>query len=137
MFAGVPQFIEIEDKIAFGLTAKQLLWIGGGVALLVLSYSLFDRQLFYAVGIFIAAIFGSMAFWRPQGLSMVSFLGFTLQYFLKPKKYVWKRMYLKENLDMRKASLSQTKNAPLETPQKHLPARGQLKKIAWELDTRR
>lgn len=46
MHAGVPQFIDIEDKIAFGLTAKQLLWLGGAVALLVASYSLFDRQLF-------------------------------------------------------------------------------------------
>lgn len=137
MHAGVPQFIDIEDKIAFGLTAKQLLWLGGGVALLVVSYTLFDRQLFFAVGFFVVLIFGALAFWRPQGVSMITFLGFTLQFFFKPRNYIWKRVYAKENIDVKKASLAQQKNAPAAYVPKHLPSQGQLKKIAWELDTRK
>jgi len=137
MHAGVPQFIDIEDKIAFGLTAKQLLWIGGGVALLVAAYSLFNRQLFYAIGFFIVLITGAFAFWRPQGVSMITFLGFTLQFFLKSKNYIWKRVYTGENIDMKKASLAQKKNAPAAYVTKHLPERGNLKRIAWELDTRK
>ena len=137
MHAGVPQFIDIEDKIAFGLTAKQLLWLGGGVALLVAAYTLFDRQLFFAVGFFIVLFTGAFAFWRPQGVSMITFLGFTLQFILKPHNYIWKRVYMKENLNMKKISLAQKKNAPAAFAPKHLPSRGQLKKIAWELDTRK
>jgi hypothetical protein len=137
MHANVPQFIDVEDKIAFGLTGKQLLWMAGGVALLVVSYSLFDRQLFFAVGFFIVLIFGSLAFVRPQGVPLISFVGFSLMFFLKPKSYIWKRVYQKENLDMRKASLAQTKNAQAAPIAKHLPNRGQLKRIAWELDTKR
>jgi len=137
MHAGVPQFIEIEDKIAFGLTGRQLLWIGGGVALLVAAYTLFDRQLFYAVGFFIVLATGSLAFWRPQGVPMITFAGFTLQYFMKPRNYIWKRVYTRENIDTKKASLAQQKNNPAAFAPKHLPSQGQLKKIAWELDTRK
>ena len=137
MHAGVPQFIDIEDKIAFGLTAKQLLWMGGGVALLVAAYSMFDRSLFFAVGFFIVLITGGFAFWRPQGVSMITFLGFTMQFFFKSKNYIWKRVYARENIDMKKASLAQKKNAPAAYIPKHLPERGQLKRIAWELDTRK
>lgn len=137
MHAGVPQFIDIEDKIAFGLTGKQLLWMGGAVALLVAAYSLFDRQMFYAVGFFIVVIFGAFAFWRPQGVSMVTFASFALQFFLKPKKYIWKRVYERQNIDLKKVALAQKKNAPPPAVAKHLPERGQLKRIAWELDTRK
>ncbi len=137
MHAGVPQFIEIEDKIAFGLTAKQLLWMGAGVAFLVVAYSLFDRQLFFAVGFFIVLITASFAFWRPQGISMITFAGFTLQYFMKPRNYIWKRVYEKENINQKKASLSQQKNNEAAFVPKHLPSQGQLKKIAWELDTKK
>jgi len=137
MHAGVPQFIEVEDKIAFGLTAKQLLWLGGGVALLVAAYSLFDRQLFFAVGFFVVLIVGAFAFWRPQGVSLITFAGFTLRYFMKPKSYVWKRVWQKENTDAKKAALARKRNAPAEAAPKHLPNQGQLKKIAWELDTRK
>lgn len=137
MQAGVPQFIDIEDKIAFGLTAKQLLWLGGGVALLVAAYTLFDRQLFYAVGFFVVIIVGCFAFWRPQGVSLITFAGFAMQYFMKPKSYIWKRVYTRENINTKKAALAQTKNAPVAATPKHLPSAGQLRKIAWELDTKK
>jgi len=137
MHAGVPQFIEIADKIAFGLTGRQLLWMGGGAAILVAAYSLFDRQLFFAVSLFVVPTIGAFAFWRPQGVSLISFAGFTFQFFLKPKNYIWKRIWARENLDQKKASLAQKKNAPMAFAPKHLPSRGRLKRIAWELDTKR
>jgi len=137
MHAGVPQFIDIEDKIAFGFTGKQLLWLGGGVALMVVSYSLFDRQLFFAVSFFIVLIVGALAFWKPQGVPLITFAGFTMQYFMKPRNYIWKRVYEKENTNAKKASLAQQKNNQAAAVSKHLPNQGQLKKIAWELDTRK
>ena len=137
MHAGVPQFIDVEDKIAFGLTAKQLLWMGGGVALMVVAYSLFDRSLFFVVAVFIALIVGAFAFWRPQGVPMITFFSFTLMYFFKPRSYIWKRVYEKGNINVKKASLAQQKNNAAAFVPKHLPSQGQLKKIAWELDTRK
>ncbi len=137
MRAGVPQFIDIEDKIAFGLTAKQLLWLGAAVALLVASYSFFDRQLFFIVGAFIVLIFGSLAFVRPQEVSLLTFAGFTLMYLLKPKNYIWKRVWRRESLDIKKAVLARKNEAPLPIAKKNLPGRSQLKKIAWELDTKK
>lgn len=137
MNAGVPQFIDIEDKIAFGLTGKQLLWLGGGLALLITAYTLLDSQLFYVVGFFIIIITGAFAFWRPQGISLITFVSFTLLYLMKPKSYIWKRVYTGENTDMKKAALAQKKKASPPFKPKHLPSRGQLKRIAWELDTKK
>lgn len=137
MHAGVPQFIDVEDKIAFGLTGKQLLWMGGGVALLVAAYTLFNRPMFYAVGFFVVIIVGAFAFWRPQGIALISFLSFTFQFFLKSKNYIWKRVYTRENIDVKKASLAQQKNNQAAYVPKHLPERGHLKRIAWELDTKK
>ena len=137
MHANVPQFIDIEDKIAFGLTGRQLLWMGGAVAFLVLSYGILDRALFFPVGFFILVIFGAFAFWRPQGLSLITFSAFTLQYFLKPKNYIWKRVYRAGAIDFKKAALAQKKNLPPPAAKKKLPGESQLKRIAWELDTKR
>ena len=94
MHANVPQFIDIEDKIAFGLTAKQLLWMAGMGATLLVLYNIFERQAFYVIGTFVVVIFAALAFWKPQGVSMLTFLGFALKYFLRPRNYVWKRKFL-------------------------------------------
>ena len=68
---------------------------------------------------------------------MVTFAGFTLQFLVKPKSYIWKRVYTRSDTDIKKAALAQKKNAPPAYIPKHLPNRGQLKRIAWELDTRK
>lgn len=135
MHASVPQFVDVEDKIAFGLTGKQLLWMGGMGATLLVAYSLLDRQTFYVTGIFIVGIFGAFAFWKPQGLPLISFLGFVIYYFTKPRNYVWKRVASPEKIDVKKAHEVQRKKMGPLHQEKKLPPGSQLKKIAWRLDT--
>lgn len=135
MHTNVPQYIDVEDKIAFGLTAKQLLWMGAMVAVLVVAYSLFDRQLFFGVAIFMVVIFGTLAFWKPQGVTLITFLGFILQYFSKPRNYIWKRIYSAKGVDIKKAMLVQKKQIGPAPREKKLPTGRQLQKIAWILDT--
>ena len=138
MHVNVPQFIDIEDKIAFGLTAKQLLWMGGMGATLLVTYNLFDQQAFYFIGIFVVIIFSALAFWRPQGVPLVSFIGFVIQYYLKPRNYLWKRVFRASDLAIQKAAhnvqMGKTE-APVEA-KKALP-QSQLRKIAWMLDTKK
>ncbi len=135
MHTGVPQYIDVEDKIAFGLTAKQLLWMGGMVAALIVAYSLFDRQLFFIVAFFLVAIFGALAFWRPQGVSLLTYSSFVLQYLLRPRNYIWKRTYSASKASVKKTVVSQQKQAGQISKKKRMPSRGQLQKIAWVLDT--
>ena len=139
MHVNVPQFVDVEDKIAFGLTWKQILWmIGMGAALLV-AYNMFERQAFYVVGFFIVAVFGALTFWRPHGVPFVTFLGFTLQYFMKPRSYVWKRHYsLQEASAFKAAHKVQMKKLDTHPKEKkRLPTSSQLQKIAWQLDTKK
>jgi hypothetical protein len=60
-----------------------------------------------------------------------------IQHFSRPKNYVWKRVYHESTFDIQKASLAQKrKMAPAVAPKK-LPSADRLRKIAWELDTKK
>ncbi len=137
MHANVPQFIDVEDKIAFGLTAKQLLWMFGMGAILLVIYNILDRQAFFVVGVPIAVIFVGLAFYRPQGVSLLTFSGFALRFLMRPKNYIWKRNYSGPTVDLRKAALIQKNKQAPHAQAKKLPSAGQLKKIAWTLDTKK
>ena len=93
MHVNVPQFIDIEDKIAFGLTGKQLLWMAGMGATLLVVYNLFDQQAFYLIGIFVVLIFSAFAFWKPQGVTLITFHRIYDSILLKAQK-----LYLEKNI---------------------------------------
>jgi len=87
----VPQYIDVEDKVAGPLTARQLGWMFGmGAALLVL-WSIFEAKVFWALAIPTALLFVAMAFYRPQGRPLISFIGSMFYFMFRPKVYVWKR----------------------------------------------
>ena len=91
MLINVPQYIDVEDKVAGPLTMKQLGWvIALGVILLIL-WNMIPFPGSIVVGFPIAIIFIAMAFFRPYGQPMISFVMFGIMYFFRPKVYVWKR----------------------------------------------
>jgi hypothetical protein len=140
MHANVPQFIDIEDKIAFGLTGRQLLWLGGMTAILLVVYNIFTREAFYFIATFVVIIFASLAFWRPQGVSMLTFLGFVAKFVTRPRNYVWKRKYSSEaGPEFGKLDLvgKGKMDADFHPAPKKRPTEGQLKRIAWVLDTKK
>jgi hypothetical protein len=137
MHTSVPQYIDVEDKLAFGLTARQLGWLGVMLVSLLVIYALFDRQAFYIFGFFVVLFFLLLTFWRPEGVSLLTFLGFMLQHFFHPRSYVWKRVYHESTFDVRKASLAQKKKMTFTAAPKNLPSANRLRKIAWELDTKK
>jgi PrgI family protein len=134
----VPQFVDIEDKIAFGLTAKQLLWMAGMTAALIVVYSLFDRQAFYLIGIFIVIIFGGFAFWKPQGLTLLSFSSYVIQFYMKPRNYIWRRVFHTGDAAAQRAAHNvQMRRTQHHTETKKPLTQDQLKRIAWMLDTKK
>lgn len=89
--SNVPQFIDIEDKVAGPLTWRQLLWvIAMGIILLVL-YNMLPGIVFIVVAIPIVLFFSALAFYRPQGQPLISFLGHGFFFFFRPKVAVWER----------------------------------------------
>ena len=98
MLSNVPQFIDIEDRIVGPLTAKQLGWLAlGGVALLVL-WSILSLGAFIVSAVFVAIIFGGLAFYRPYNQPLLSFVLSSVGFVFKPKMYVWKRLPEKQEI---------------------------------------
>ena len=91
MFFEVPQYIDIEDKIAFQLTTKQLGWFALGGILIFLAWSSLEKGAFILATILIVGASVAMAFIRPYGLSMAAFISFGFFYFVKPKVYIWQK----------------------------------------------
>ncbi|EKE18558.1 MAG: hypothetical protein ACD_9C00296G0004 [uncultured bacterium] len=91
MLINVPQYIDVEDKIAGPLTAKQLGWlIGLGIILLVL-WNMVPSPVFFILGLPLAILFVALAFFKPYGQPLGSFVLFGIMYFFRPKIYIWKR----------------------------------------------
>ncbi len=92
MLFSVPQYIDVEDKIAGPLTARQFLWLLAFGAVLIVLWNLFDNKAtFYVVAFFLFLLFGAFAFYKPHGVSLVTFVGYALTFLIQPKIYVWRR----------------------------------------------
>lgn len=87
----VPQFIDVEDKIVGPLTWKQLAWTASGVGMLVLLWNFVPPPIFYFPAFPIAAIFLAFAFYKPQGLTLASFIFYGIMYAFRPKQALWER----------------------------------------------
>lgn len=129
MLINVPQYIDVEDKIAGPLTAKQLGWIIGlGIILLVL-WNMVPAPVFFILGIPLTILFVALAFYRPYGQPLGSFLIFGIMYFFRPKVYIWKRTPEKT------VNVSQkTQTAAVVLPDKHISSQS-LRDLAQLLDS--
>lgn len=87
----VPQFIEMETKIVGPLTWKQFIWVALGVGLLLLLFYLLSGPLLIFVSIIVIAVFGGLAFFRIEGMTLIEYLMKALSFAFGPKKYLFKK----------------------------------------------
>jgi len=91
MLFNVPQYIDVEDKVAGPFTAKQLLWMFGmGAALLVLWNTL-EKGVFFVSAAPVIAVFLALAFYRPYNQPLIKFISSGIVFLFSPKVYFWKR----------------------------------------------
>lgn len=131
MMSSVPQFINVEDKIAGPLTWRQLLWMIGMGATLFVVYRFLGLIGFFIIGVPIIVLFSALAFYRPQGgQSLINFFFHGIIYFFKPKVAVWER-------PATKPKPVPANRSPLQTavPEKHITAM-ELRSLARILDRR-
>ena len=91
MHFNVPQFIEVDDKIAFQLTLKQLGWFALAGVILFFIYQYVTPIAFF---VWVAIIGGTavlFAFYKPFGIPLVTFIGNGFMHFVKPRVLVWER----------------------------------------------
>lgn len=91
MMTSVPQFIDVEDKVAGPLTWKQLGWMVAMGACLFVIYTIFSGILFYLLAIPVALLFVALAFFRPNGMAFPQFLFYSVSFLFRPKVSVWER----------------------------------------------
>lgn len=87
----VPQFIDVEDKVAGPLTWRQLLWMIGMGAVLLTAFNTFDNTLAIIIAIPTILIFVAFAFYRPNGFPLTTFVFYTILFLFRRKISVWER----------------------------------------------
>lgn len=129
MLINVPQYIDVEDKVAGPLTMKQLGWfIALGIILLIM-WNVLPLAGFIVIGFPIAVFFIALAFFKPYGQSMPSFVFNGIAFLFKPKIYIWKRT--PQNIITIPQKAKATANF---TQEKHLSA-DSLRNLAQLLDS--
>jgi hypothetical protein len=92
----VPQYIDVEDKIAGPLTWKHIGWFFGGGIILSLAWIFLDHTAFYFFAVPTGIMTAALAFYKPNGVSMIQFIGYGLGYLFRSKLYTWQNEGLHE-----------------------------------------
>lgn len=126
---GVPQFIDVEDKIVGPLTAKQTIYLifGGGVILL--TFTFFNFLFFVLIMAVVAPLTLAFAFYKPKGVPLAQVLSSAMDYFTSNHLYVWRREPV---ITMYKTV--QKKHAAAEAPMK-IVSKSRIRDLANLLDT--
>lgn len=89
--SSVPQFIDVEDKIAGPLTWKQLGWMMAMGAIVLTLLGVLGTGAGIVVSIPVVLLFLALAFYRPNGFPMTAFIGQSFMFMFRPKMAVWER----------------------------------------------
>ncbi len=95
----VPQFIGIEDKIAFQLTAKQLGWVALGCFFSFIAWVLFEKTYFIIILVIVSIFIVAVLFVKPYGQTLPVFIKNAFLFTFKPKIYIWRKGYQNNPLE--------------------------------------
>lgn len=129
----VPQDVEAEDKLVFGLTLKQFIFaiiffVSGFVAFQLAQVSVFLVGLFLPIFV----ISGTLTFYRPKDQPAETKIAAYVNFWFQPRRRIWSRDGLLEHVHIL---------VPKRPPQQMLvrskaQVRSQLKNLAQIVDTR-
>jgi hypothetical protein len=131
MMFNVPQYIDVEDKVAGPFTAKQLMWMFGMGAVLLVLWNILEQGAFIMAAIPVAVVFVALTFYRPYGQPLIKFISFGVLFFFRPKLYSWKRM---TRTRAQMSSRERLSNIP-EKKEKQAPEEKDIISLARMLDT--
>ena len=132
--SSVPQFVDVEDKIAGPLTWRQLLWMIAMGAVLLVLFTTFGTTLAIVFGIPVVLLFIALAFYKPNGFTLSSFIGQAVLFLFRPKVAVWERPAMPMVSVKLRSENKESKASPVQ-PEKRL-TRDTLKELARIMDRR-
>ena len=132
MYAQVPQYIDIEDKIIGPLTLKQFLYllIGGGIIFLL--FSIFKFSVFIIIAIPIVLFTILLAFFKIGNQKFGKFIANFLGFISRPDIYTWKKLPQK-TMEEKPASKIIEKAKPL----KKIPEKSGLEETWWRIEVQK
>ena len=125
----VPQFITVEDRVLGPLTAKQALFLAGGLGLVILAHYLLVFILFIPVAAVVAGLSISLAFIRINEQPLWVVLRHGLFFFIRPRLFVWKQQ--RDKREEKKAAASPKETTVRVTPKL---SESKLSDLAWSLN---
>ena len=88
----VPQNIDISDNIIFGLDFKQMLYLGGGIGLLIFLFLFLPSKLFAAIiGLPVLGFALLLSFFSLNNQPFITIFRSVLRFFIHKKMYIWKQ----------------------------------------------
>jgi len=97
----VPQFIEEKPKIVGPLTLQQFLYVAGGAGIAVLAfYTVNNFILKFFIGILSGGLGVALAFVKINGQDLPQLVLSALNFWQKPRTYVWKRELPTQTIDI-------------------------------------
>ncbi|NTW13417.1 MAG: PrgI family protein [Candidatus Moranbacteria bacterium] len=133
MISNVPQFIDVEDKIAGPLTGKQLLWmIGMGAMILVARLIFGGGPGLYVAVVPIVIVFSLFAFYKPNGQPLILFVIYGFFFLFRPKIMMWRRS---ANTPVRKMVPNRTGASGAVKAEHHITAE-EIHRVAQLVDKR-
>jgi hypothetical protein len=126
---GVPQFIDVEDKIVGPLTGKQTVYLMIGGVVLMLVFTFFDFIFFALVFLVVAPITLAFAFWKPKGMTVSRWISNIVNFYTAQNLYVWRR---EPEIIMFKSSQKKKSSKEVE---KESISKSRIRELAWVLDT--
>lgn len=130
----VPQFIDVEDKIIGPITTRQFIILLATAIIIAICYRIFDFSAFIVASVVLAAMSGSLAFFKINGRPFHFFILNLIQTLKRTRLRVWNNfgnVYEGAEMEQEAAAAVETSVAP----QKRYET-SRLAELALTVDTR-
>lgn len=125
---GVPQFIEIEDKIFGPFTFKQFMYLAGGAGISFILWNFIPSN-FLAILLIVPVVGFAMAlaFYKVNSKPFIYIVEAAVKYVTAEKLYIWKKEVVVKGR-------SGTEEVPEEISYVPRLSDSKLKDLSWSLD---
>lgn len=129
----VPKYIDVEDRVIGPLSLRQFFSLVIPAALITIFYVVtreipFGGIIFLLAAVMLGSLGFSLAFIRVNELSFKEFFFAAINYYINPKKYVWRREQLSVRFKEEREAPRQRYSA---APALRLKARAASPDTAW------
>ena len=88
----IPQNLDVEDSVIFGLTFTQLLFLGGGIGITFFLFTLTNTTIAIIVGIPAMLLGALLAFFRYNNQSFIVLFQALIRFFTNKRIYKWEKV---------------------------------------------